>query len=78
MHIGRGMEEGKTYCSSREEARGLNISIGNQEIESDGNRERERERERERIDSEELVESMRSIRMEVQSCEEDNERLIRA
>jgi len=31
MHTGRGMEEGEIHCSSREEARGLNISIGNEE-----------------------------------------------
>jgi hypothetical protein len=66
MHIGRGMEEGEINCSSGEEVRGLNINIGNEEIESNGHRER--------FELVELVETM-SLKMEVQSCRADNERL---
>lgn len=69
MHIRRGIE-GETHCSLREEARGLNISIGNEETQSNGNRER--------IESVELMETMRNLRMEMQICRVHNERLIRA
>ena len=62
--------EGEIHCSSREEARDINITIRNEEIEFDGHRER--------FESAELVEIIRSLKMEVQSCREDNERLIRA
>ena len=57
MHIGRGIEEGETHYSSREEARGLNISIGNEETKSNGHRER--------IQSVELLETMTDLRMAV-------------
>ena len=63
------MEGGEIDCSSGEEAMGLNINIGNEEIKSSGHRER--------FELVELVEAMRSLKMEVQSCREDNERLIR-
>ena len=57
MHIGRGTAEGEVHCSLGEEARGLNISIGNEETKFDGHIER--------IESEELVETIRILRMEV-------------
>ena len=56
MHIGRGME-GMTHCSVGEEVRGLNISIGNEETKSNGHRER--------FEPAELVETMRSLEIEV-------------
>lgn len=31
MHIGRGMDKGEIHCSSGEEVRGLDVSIGNEE-----------------------------------------------
>ena len=40
MHNRRGMEGGEIHCSSGEEVRGLNISIGNKETISNGHIER--------------------------------------
>ena len=70
MNIRGGMEEGEFHCNLGEEVRGLNISIGNEEIEYNVHREI--------IELAKLVETMRSLRMEVQSYRECNERLIRA
>ena len=69
-HIGRGMEEGEIHCNSGEVVRGLNVSVGNEEIESNGNTER--------FEPIELVETMRILNMEVHNCRETNEILIRA
>lgn len=55
--IGRGMEEGEIHCSSRDKVRGLDISIWNEEIESNEHIER--------FVLVKLVETMRSLRMEV-------------
>ena len=38
MNIGEGMQEGKIHCSSEEEVRGLNISMGNEETNSNWHR----------------------------------------
>ena len=54
---------------SLEEVRGLNINMGNEETKFNGHRES--------FDPIELVEAMRSMKMEVQSYREDNEKLIR-
>jgi hypothetical protein len=63
------MEDGQGPYSHEEEVRGLNISVGNEETKSNGI-----EREMEPL---ELVETMRSLNMEVQSCRDDNERLLK-
>ena len=56
--------------SLREEVRQKNISIENEETKSTGHRVN--------LESMELVETMKSMRMELQSCKVDNERMLRA
>jgi hypothetical protein len=62
------MEDGQGPYIHEEEVRGLNINI--EEIESNGHRKR--------MESLELVETIRSLKMEVQSCRDDNERMLKA
>jgi hypothetical protein len=68
MHI-QEMEEGEGAFSHDKEAKGQNISVGNAETESNGHKGRG--------EQETLIETVRSLRIEVQSYKEDNERLIR-
>jgi hypothetical protein len=62
------MEDGQRPDIHEEEVRGLNINI--EEIESNEHRKR--------MESLELVETIRSLKMEVQSCRDDNERMLKA
>lgn len=64
------MEKGDIHCSLGEEVRGLNISIGIEQTKYNGNRER--------FEPIKLVKTMGSLKMEVQSCKVDIERMIRA
>ena len=57
------MEEGMINCILGEKVRGLNISIENEEIKFN--------RKRERFELAELVETMRSLKMEVNSSKEN-------
>jgi hypothetical protein len=68
MHI-QEMEEGEGASNHDKEAKGQNISVGNAETESN--------RHQARGEQETLIETMRSLKIEVQSYKEDNERLIR-
>ncbi len=60
-------EEGEILSGLEGEARGVNISIGNEETKSNGHGERKY--------LVELVETVRSLQKELQSCREDNERM---
>ena len=62
--------EGDIHCSSREEVMGLNTSIRDKETKYNGHKEK--------IELAKLVETMRSLKMKVKSCREDNEILTRA
>ena len=64
------MGEGKVPYSLEEEARGQNINVGNEEIECSAYRAN--------IEPIEMMETMKNLRMEVQSCRPDNERMLRA
>jgi hypothetical protein len=52
------------------EAKGQNISVGNIETKSNGHRSR--------VEPKKLVETMRSLKMEVQRYRDENERIMRA
>jgi hypothetical protein len=68
MHI-QEMEEGEGASSHDKEAEGQNIRVGNAETESNGHKGRG--------EQETLIETVRSLKIEVQSYKEDNERLMR-
>jgi hypothetical protein len=68
MHI-QEMEEGEGASSHDKEAKGQNIRVGNAETESNGHKGRG--------EQETLIETVRSLKIEVQSYKEDNERLMR-
>jgi phosphomevalonate kinase len=68
MHI-QEMEEGEGALSHDKESKGQNISVGNAETKSNGHMSRG--------EQETLIETMRSLKIEVQSYKEDNERLMR-
>jgi hypothetical protein len=63
IHI-QEMEEGEGDSSHDKEEKGQNISVGNAETKSNG-------------DKETLIETVRSLKIEVQSYKVENERLIR-
>jgi hypothetical protein len=63
------MEEGKGVSSHDKEAKGQNTRVGNAETESNGRKGKG--------EQETLIETVRSLEMEVQSYKEDNERLMR-
>jgi hypothetical protein len=69
LHI-RDMEDAEGAYSHERESKGQNISVGNVETKSNGHRSR--------VEPTELVETMRSLRMEVQSYRDDNEKIMRA
>jgi hypothetical protein len=58
------MEEGEGASSHDKEAEGQNTRVGNAEIESNGCKEKEKQ--------ETLIEMVRSLKMEMQSCKVDN------
>ena len=62
------MEEGEGASSHDKEDEGQNIGVGNAEIESNGHKDRG--------EHETLLETVRSLKIEVQSYKEDNERLM--
>lgn len=64
------MEDAHGTHSHEEEVWGLNISLGNEEIESNGHRSRSKPVE--------LIETMKSLRVEVQSYIADKDGIIRA
>jgi hypothetical protein len=68
MHI-EEMEEGEGASSHDKEVEGQNTRVGNVEIESNGRKEKG--------EQETLIETIRSLKMEVQSYKEENERLMR-
>jgi hypothetical protein len=68
MHI-QEIEEVEEAYNHDKEAKGKNIIVGNAETESNGYRSR--------VEKENLVETMRSLKIEVQSYKVDNERLMR-
>jgi hypothetical protein len=68
MHI-EEMEEGEGASSHDKEAEGQNTRVGNAETESDGHKGKG--------EQETLIETVRSLKMEVQSYKADNERLMR-
>jgi hypothetical protein len=68
MHI-QEMEEGEGAFSHDKEAKGQNISVGNVETESNGHQARG--------EHETLIETVRSLKIEVQSYKLENDRLIR-
>ena len=68
MHI-EEMEEGKGASSHDKEVEGQNTRVGNAETESNGRKGKG--------EQEKLIETVRSMNMEVQSYKEDNERLMR-
>ena len=63
------MEEGEGASSHDKEVKGQNINVGNADTESNGHQARG--------EQETLIETMRSLKIEVQSYKEDNERLVR-
>ena len=63
------MEEGKGASSHDKEAEGHNTRVGNAETESNGRKEKG--------EQETLIETVRSLKIEVQSYKEDNDRLMR-
>ena len=63
------MEEGKGASSHDKEVEGQNTRVGNVETKSNGCRGKG--------EKETLIETVRSLNMEVQSYKEDNERLMR-
>jgi hypothetical protein len=63
------IEEGEGASSHDKEVEGHNNRVGNAEIESNGRKEKG--------EQETLIEMVRSLKMEVQSYKEDNERLMR-
>jgi hypothetical protein len=63
------MEEGEGASSHDKEVEGLNTRIGNVETDSNGCKERGEE--------ETLIETVKSLKIEVQRYKEDNERLMR-
>ena len=63
------MEEGEGASSHDKEAEGQNTRVGNAEIESKGRKGKGKQ--------EMLIETVRSLKMEVQSYKADNERLMR-
>jgi len=64
------MEGGKEEfpCDSKGELRGLNDTVGNEEVNFDGHGERK--------ESAELAETVKSLQKEVQSYKADNERML--
>ena len=64
------MEEGEIPYNHEEDVRGQYISVGNVEIETNGHRED--------INTQEFVESMRILNIELQGYKENNERLLSA
>jgi hypothetical protein len=68
MHI-QEMEKGEGTSSNDKEAKGQNINIGNVETESNGHRARG--------EQETLIETVRSLKIEVPSYKQENEILIR-
>ena len=64
------MDEGEFPYNHGEDAKGQDMSVGNAETKTNGHREN--------VNPREFVETMRSLRMEVQSYREDNERLLKA
>jgi hypothetical protein len=68
MHI-EEMGEGEGASSHEKEAEGHNTIIGNAETESNGHKEKG--------EHETLIETVRILKMEVQSYKEDNDRLMR-
>jgi FtsZ-binding cell division protein ZapB len=63
------MEEGEGASSHDKEVKGQNTKFGNAEIESNGRKGKGKQ--------ETLIETIRILKMEVQSYKEDNERLMR-
>jgi hypothetical protein len=63
------MEDAQRTYSHKKEAKGQNINLGNEETKSNGHRSR--------VEPVELVETMRSLRMGVQSYRAYNEKIIR-
>jgi hypothetical protein len=68
MHI-QEMEEGEGTFSDDKEANSQNIGVGNAKIESNGHKSRG--------EQETLIDTTRSMQIEVQSYKVDNERLMR-
>jgi hypothetical protein len=68
MHI-EEMEEGRGASSHDKEVEGQNTRVGNAKTESHGRKGKE--------EQETLIETVRSLKMEVQSYKADNERLMR-
>jgi hypothetical protein len=62
----RDMDDAQGSYSHEDEIRGLHVSMGNAETESNGHRSK--------VEPVELVETMRSLQKEVQSYRVDNER----
>jgi len=65
----RSLEDAQGTHSHEEEEKGLNINLGNEETWSNGHRSRAKPME--------LIQTMKSLRMEVQSYKNDNEIIIR-
>jgi hypothetical protein len=63
------MEEGEGASHHDKEVEGQNTRVGNAETESNEHKEKG--------EKETLIETVRSLKMEVQSYKEDNERLMR-
>jgi hypothetical protein len=68
MHIW-DMEEGEGAFSHEKEAKGQNISVGNAETKSNTHKNRG--------EQETLLETVRSLNIEMQSYKEDNEKMMR-
>jgi predicted RNase H-like nuclease (RuvC/YqgF family) len=64
------MKDAQGAFSHEKEAKGQNISVGDEETKSNGHRSR--------VEPTKLVQSMRCLRMEVQSYRADNEKIMRA
>ena len=63
------MEEGEGVYNHDKKAKGQNICVGNAETESNG--------QKGRGEQENLLETVRSLKIEVKKYKEDNERLMR-
>jgi len=64
------MQDGQDPDSHEEEDKGSNISAGIENTKSNGHKER--------IEPLELIETMRSLKIEMQSCRANNERILKA
>ena len=64
------MNDAQDPYEFKEDAMGENVRVGNDEIESNGRRNQETPLD--------IAATMRSLRVELQSCREDNERMLKA